>query len=61
MFYRTVSVRADVQNPDVCLLSCNLSIPKLFVNMPMTQTVTIINKSMLTTHYNWGKVRYLTT
>jgi len=52
----TVAVRADVQSPGVCLLSCQLEIPKLFVNMPMTQLVTIINQTALNTTYTWGKV-----
>ncbi|XP_030612582.1 deleted in lung and esophageal cancer protein 1 isoform X2 [Archocentrus centrarchus] len=48
-----LSVRADVQSSQVCLLNCMLSFPELYVGAPATGTVTLFNQTLLPSHFSW--------
>ncbi|XP_028825910.1 deleted in lung and esophageal cancer protein 1 isoform X2 [Denticeps clupeoides] len=49
-------VKGDVQGHDVCLLSCEMVFPNLYVGVPETSTVTIFNQTQLPAHFRWGPV-----
>ncbi|XP_037612878.1 deleted in lung and esophageal cancer protein 1 [Sebastes umbrosus] len=48
-----LSVRADVQSPQVCLLSCELLLSELYVGVPAKATVTLFNQTLLPSHFSW--------
>nr|XP_046227112.1 deleted in lung and esophageal cancer protein 1 isoform X2 [Scatophagus argus] len=48
-----LSVRADVQSPQVCLLNCELLLPELFVGVPAKLAVTLFNQTLLPSHFSW--------
>lgn len=52
-----LSIRAVVQSPQVCLLSCELVFADLYVGVPQTGSVTLFNQTLLPAHFNWKKVR----
>ncbi|KAL7374309.1 hypothetical protein ABVT39_026064 [Epinephelus coioides] len=48
-----LSVRADVQSPQVCLLNCELLLSDLFVGVPAKAAITLFNKTPLPSHFSW--------
>lgn len=48
-----LSVRADVQSPQVCLLSCELIFSELYVEIPTKGTVKLFNQTLLPSHFKW--------
>ncbi|XP_056594485.1 deleted in lung and esophageal cancer protein 1 isoform X2 [Triplophysa dalaica] len=52
-----LSVRADVQSPQVCLQSCELVLDDLYVGVPQNGSVTIFNQTLLPTHFTWSKIK----
>ncbi|XP_036377314.1 deleted in lung and esophageal cancer protein 1 [Megalops cyprinoides] len=52
-----LSVQADVQSPSVCLLSCELAFPELYVGVSARGTVTLFNQTLLPAHFSWGKLQ----
>lgn len=48
-----LSVRADVQSPQVCLLSCELLLSELYIRVPAVSTVTLYNQTVLPSHFSW--------
>ncbi|XP_059183037.1 deleted in lung and esophageal cancer protein 1 [Centropristis striata] len=48
-----LSVRADVQSPQVCLLNCELLLSELYVGVPAKTTVTLFNQTQLPSHFSW--------
>ena len=56
-FCSTVALQAEVQQPDVCLSACEISLREVFVGVPTYHQVSHINKTLLTTEFNWGNVR----
>ncbi|KAK9953364.1 hypothetical protein ABG768_017362 [Culter alburnus] len=52
-----LSVRAVVQSPQVCLLSCELVFADLYVGVPQTGSVTLFNQTLLPAHFTWGKLQ----
>lgn len=55
-FFSALSVRAEVQTPVACLLSCELHIEDVFLQVPLKQSFTLCNQTMLPTKYEWGQV-----
>ncbi|KAA0704760.1 Deleted in lung and esophageal cancer protein 1 [Triplophysa tibetana] len=55
-----LSVRADVQSPQVCLKSCELVLADLYVGVPQKGSVTIFNQTLLPSHFTWSKEVFLT-
>ncbi|XP_055364189.1 deleted in lung and esophageal cancer protein 1 isoform X2 [Betta splendens] len=48
-----LSVHADVQSPQVCLLKCQLLLSDLYVGVPARGTVTLFNQTLLPSHFTW--------
>ncbi|KAK5849638.1 hypothetical protein PBY51_013957 [Eleginops maclovinus] len=48
-----LSVRADVQTPQVCLLSCELLLSELYMGVPARAPVTLFNQTLLPSHFSW--------
>ncbi|XP_047468119.1 deleted in lung and esophageal cancer protein 1 isoform X2 [Mugil cephalus] len=48
-----LSIRADVQSPQVCLLNCKLVFSELYVGVPTTGTVTLFNQTLLPAQFSW--------
>ena len=48
-----LSVRADVQSPQVCLLNCELLLSELYVGVPAKAAVTLFNQTLLPAHFQW--------
>ncbi|XP_071341210.1 deleted in lung and esophageal cancer protein 1 [Trachinotus anak] len=48
-----LSVRADVQSPQVCLLNCELLLSELCIGVPAKGTVTLFNQTLLPSHFRW--------
>ncbi|XP_026216993.1 deleted in lung and esophageal cancer protein 1 [Anabas testudineus] len=48
-----LSVRADVQSPQVCLLNCQLLLSDLYIGVPAKGTVTLFNQTLLPSHFTW--------
>nr|XP_055038196.1 deleted in lung and esophageal cancer protein 1 isoform X1 [Misgurnus anguillicaudatus] len=52
-----LSLRANVQLPQVCLLDRKLVFADLYVGVPQKGTVTIFNQTLLPAHFNWRKLQ----
>ena len=52
-----VAVRADVQHPQACLQSCHLTLDEVYLGVPVTADVTLINQTLLAADFCWQKVR----
>ncbi|XP_051267160.1 deleted in lung and esophageal cancer protein 1 [Dicentrarchus labrax] len=48
-----LSVRADVQSPQVCLLNCELLLSELYIGVPAKATITLFNQTLLPSHFSW--------
>ncbi|XP_068438348.1 deleted in lung and esophageal cancer protein 1 [Clinocottus analis] len=48
-----LSVRADVQSPQVCLLNCELLFSELYIGAAAKATITIFNQTLLPSHFSW--------
>ncbi|XP_029935813.1 deleted in lung and esophageal cancer protein 1 [Myripristis murdjan] len=48
-----VSVQADVQAPQVCLLSCELVFSEIYMGVPAKGVVTLFNQTLLPAHFTW--------
>ncbi|XP_041670632.1 deleted in lung and esophageal cancer protein 1 [Cheilinus undulatus] len=48
-----LSVRADVQSPQVCLLNCELLLSELYIGVPANSSVTLYNQTPLPTDFSW--------
>ncbi|XP_061589179.1 deleted in lung and esophageal cancer protein 1-like [Cololabis saira] len=46
-------VRADVQSPQACLLNCRLVLSELYLGVPTTASVTLLNQTLLPSHFSW--------
>ena len=49
---------AEVQGPQVCLLSCDLYIEKVFLGVPVSREVVLHNQSLLKAQFAWKEVRF---
>ncbi|KAI4901416.1 hypothetical protein NFI96_018546 [Prochilodus magdalenae] len=50
-------VRADVQSPQVCLLSCELLLTDLYVGVTQSGKTTLFNQTLLPAHFTWSKLQ----
>ncbi|KAL4657149.1 deleted in lung and esophageal cancer protein 1 isoform X1 [Arapaima gigas] len=48
-----LSVTADVQSPQACLLNCELLFTELYVGVPTGGSTTIFNQTLLPVHFAW--------
>ncbi|XP_023263678.1 deleted in lung and esophageal cancer protein 1 [Seriola lalandi dorsalis] len=48
-----LSVRADVQSPQVCLLNCELLLSELYIGVPAKGAVTLFNQTLLPSNFTW--------
>ncbi|KAF7669259.1 hypothetical protein LDENG_00203330 [Lucifuga dentata] len=48
-----LSVQADVQSPQLCLLNCQLLLSELFIGVPVEGSVTLFNQTLLPSHFTW--------
>uniref|UniRef100_A0A3Q3L0I4 DLEC1 cilia and flagella associated protein n=1 Tax=Mastacembelus armatus TaxID=205130 RepID=A0A3Q3L0I4_9TELE len=48
-----LSVQADVQSPQVCLLNCELLLSELYIGVPAKSTVTLFNQTLMPSHFRW--------
>uniref|UniRef100_A0A8C9RMB1 DLEC1 cilia and flagella associated protein n=1 Tax=Scleropages formosus TaxID=113540 RepID=A0A8C9RMB1_SCLFO len=53
-----LSVKADVQSPQACLLNCELVFTELYVGVPTSGSTTIFNQTLLPVHFSWEEVRH---
>ena len=49
---------AEVQGPQVCLLSCDLYIEKVFLGVPVSREAVLHNQSNLKAQFAWKEVRF---
>ncbi|XP_017573141.2 deleted in lung and esophageal cancer protein 1 isoform X1 [Pygocentrus nattereri] len=49
-------VRAEVQSPQVCLLSCELLLTDLYVGVAQSGKATLFNQTLLPAHFKWSKL-----
>ena len=56
-FCSSLGVFAEVQQPMVCLLECDMNLPEVYAGVPVIFTVVIFNQTLLPTLFEWGKVR----
>nr|XP_015209756.1 PREDICTED: LOW QUALITY PROTEIN: deleted in lung and esophageal cancer protein 1 [Lepisosteus oculatus] len=52
-----LSVQANVQSPQVCLLSCELVFSELYVGVPALSSVRLFNQTLLPAHFSWGELK----
>ncbi|KAM6977672.1 deleted in lung and esophageal cancer protein 1 [Aplochiton taeniatus] len=50
-----LSVQADVQSPQVCLLNCKLVFPELYLGLPARGMVTLFNQTLLPADFTWNQ------
>lgn len=48
-----LSVQANVQSPQVCLLNCELLLSELYIGVPVEATVTLFNQTLLSSNFKW--------
>ncbi|XP_062841946.1 deleted in lung and esophageal cancer protein 1 isoform X2 [Trichomycterus rosablanca] len=48
-------VRAEVQSPQVCLLSCRMELDDLYVGVAQTGKTVLLNQTLLPAHFTWRK------
>ncbi len=53
-----LAVRGEVQEPQACLLSCEMAMPEVYVEVPTIHQVSILNQTLLPTYFEWGKVSF---
>ena len=46
----------EVQRPQVCLLSCDMYIEKVYLGVPVNREVVLHNKSLLRAQFKWKEV-----
>ncbi|KAK7508441.1 hypothetical protein BaRGS_00000007 [Batillaria attramentaria] len=46
---------AEVQQPVVCLLECDINLPEVYVGVPVVFNVVLFNQTLLPTTFSWGK------
>lgn len=51
-----LSVFAEVQRPQVCLLSCDMYIEKVYLGVPVSREVVLHNQSLLRAQYKWKEI-----
>lgn len=51
--YSHLSVQANVQSPQVCLLNCELLLSELYIGVPVEATVTLFNQTLLSSNFKW--------
>ncbi|XP_018607038.1 deleted in lung and esophageal cancer protein 1 isoform X2 [Scleropages formosus] len=51
-----LSVKADVQSPQACLLNCELVFTELYVGVPTSGSTTIFNQTLLPVHFSWEEL-----
>jgi len=51
-----LSVFAEVQRPQVCLLSCDMYIEKVYLGVPVSREVVLHNQSLLKTQFAWKEI-----
>ncbi|XP_078378630.1 deleted in lung and esophageal cancer protein 1-like isoform X2 [Oculina patagonica] len=51
-----LSVFAEVQRPQVCLLSCDMYIEKVYLGVPVSREVVLHNQSLLRAKFAWKEV-----
>ncbi|XP_067824418.1 deleted in lung and esophageal cancer protein 1 isoform X2 [Heptranchias perlo] len=51
-----VAVQAEVQEVQVCLLSCAIVFNEIYVGVPARETVKLFNQTLLPAKYSWGEV-----
>ncbi|XP_013414779.1 deleted in lung and esophageal cancer protein 1 [Lingula anatina] len=51
-----ISVRGEVQSPQACLLNCQLALDEVYVDIPITPTVKLLNQTQLATVFEWHEV-----
>uniref|UniRef100_A0A452FIH2 DLEC1 cilia and flagella associated protein n=1 Tax=Capra hircus TaxID=9925 RepID=A0A452FIH2_CAPHI len=49
-------VYAEVQEPYVYLQSSQVEVPNLYLGVPTKMAITLVNGTLLPTHFHWGKV-----
>ncbi|KAI4563992.1 hypothetical protein MJG53_021113, partial [Ovis ammon polii x Ovis aries] len=50
-------VYAEVQEPYVYLQNSQVEVPNLYLGVPTKMAITLVNGTLLPTHFHWGKVR----
>ena len=55
-FFSSLGVFAEVQQPLVCLLECDINLPEVYTGVPVIFTAVIFNQTLLPTTFEWGKV-----
>ena len=55
-FSSYLSVFSEVQSPQVCLVSCDLYIEKVFLGVPVSREVLLQNQTLLHTEFQWKEV-----
>ncbi|XP_057680093.1 deleted in lung and esophageal cancer protein 1 [Corythoichthys intestinalis] len=48
-----LQIRADVQSPQLCLLSCELLLSELYMGVAAQGTVTLFNQTLLPSKFSW--------
>ncbi|XP_069503787.1 deleted in lung and esophageal cancer protein 1 isoform X2 [Ambystoma mexicanum] len=51
-----IAVTADVQNPQVCLISSQLVFNDIYIGIPSQATVKLFNQGLLPATYSWGEL-----
>ncbi|XP_026871989.2 deleted in lung and esophageal cancer protein 1 isoform X2 [Electrophorus electricus] len=52
-----LSLQADVQSPQVCLLNCKLELPNLYVGVAQRASTTLFNQTLLPALFTWTKLQ----
>ncbi|KAK2147788.1 hypothetical protein LSH36_535g01010 [Paralvinella palmiformis] len=52
-----ILVRGEVQKPEVCLLKCELTLPDVYLDVPLVHQVSLLNQTLLPTSYQWGELK----
>lgn len=56
-FLSHLPIRAEVQCPQVCLLSSQMVLPDLYIGVAQSGKATLFNQTLLPAHFVWCKVR----
>ena len=54
--YSYIRATAEVQNPEICLVSSNVFLEEVYVDVPVVKEIVLENKTLLSSNISWKEV-----
>jgi hypothetical protein len=54
-----IRATAEVQNPEICILSSNVVLEEVYVDVPVVKEIVLENKTLLSSNISWKQVSSL--